>query len=517
MLPPMAKGWYGTSVGGLVCATLAFSCGRTASDGRASDTAQGATGVTLGGASEGGAQGANPVEGGRAATASGGDGVASLPQPGSLFEDDVTEVQVVSDREGNAMVEGIGSETHFAHWHEAEQEWSRPGSLSSGHLVETNGSDRFLLTAVAANVLDGPAEPATSRFDLKRDEWGPARAVAIYPFDLPFVIAADGAGNAFAYGYDRNLDAVTATWWAVDQSAWALPAIPPGQPDSASEVHLVGAGVEGAWYWEGSPDFIVRYFDTRLGSWSARQALQLPGASDDRRLVVGRSGEALAVTVNLRASEVVVEAQRYDPVRAAWQPKETAFQAPSAGAISAQLFQAFTDSAQHDIVVVGLRTPDAFELRIIRREPTTGVWTTVHTVAAAAAPDQVLLAGDLAGNVYGCISHLNSSAPPSPSSLLAYDAATQVWKESQVDGYGVKLAASGRGAFVVVSSSTGDVPYRQSGTGTEWRRARGMPEGELWPDSMDLAAIGDERALFVWVPHDMSGSGQGAASAAFIE
>src|SRR4051812_2118703 len=120
----MAKGRLGNCVIGLAGVALALSCGRTSSRPGESDAKPGQSDRAAGGASDGGGQGTSSNEGGvSGGVGAGGEGAVSLLEPVVLFEDSTSDLQVVADREGNAMVAvGLGgNDVKFAHWHALDQ------------------------------------------------------------------------------------------------------------------------------------------------------------------------------------------------------------------------------------------------------------------------------------------------------------------------------------------------------------------------------------------------------------
>jgi hypothetical protein len=454
---------------------------------------------------------------GGAGGTTGGDGSgipdSGAPQPGILiFDGRATRVGVVSDREGNALVHWDAGEgqVHFARWIAAEENWLYPAPvvLDTAIVVDTHGSGHPIL--IGDEIDPDSGEPGTTvvrRFDVEANEWGPAQPTGIGgSFVHLWHLSMDGAGNVYAYWTNEDGLTDASSWWPVDSAAWQ-----PTRTVNHTE-GVAGARHEGAWFWQEDSGFGVRAFDLGARDWSDKDELWPSGSALIYPVFeVGPSGEALAAVLRHEPTELVMEVRRYDPELATWQPPETAFRAATdddPNTIYGPVL-AITDLAHHDIVAVPVPVGEEFELVMSRREPSTGIWSPLHTFVGLRDPGAIEFAADESGNLYGY-------APP--DTLFHYDAATDIWTETPSEGGNFEFAVSRRGAFALGLRSRELVAYRHSGADGEWRSARGMPEG-VFPESgsvmFAIAPLGEDRALVVWPTRDSVGGG--AVRAAFIE
>lgn len=506
---------------------LAVSCGRTSDRGRRdlgpSDDEAGAS------ATRGGAEAVAGSRSGAAAGDGGASDAAGAPhagtsEPGSLvFDGVVTRVDVVGDRDGNALVkwdEAPGL-VGCARWDATRREWLYPAPVTMGEasLIDGQRSGHPILLGEETDPDSGATKTIVRRFDVKSNEWGPARAIGVRPaFAWGFYLSMDGAGNVYAYWLNEDRASQSFTWWPVDQEEWA-----PLQPiEHASRI--VGTPGQGAWLWQENSGFGVRKFDVELGSWGDEYELaprDSASAWSIHQLVVGPSGEALAAAYLQEPPERVLDVWRYDPGLDAWQPRETALTAPMPSDQNGGPGPAIplTDFAHHDIVAVPLPEGDEYTMVLKRRDATTGEWSPLREIAGLATPHSIELVGDDQGNFYASL----------PTGLLRYNGTTNDWLETPVEGGSFKLVVSGTSVFALGWNTTPTPPsspglrtelvaYHHAASDSEWRPVRGLPEGavpEIGSVPFGIAALDDDRAIVVW-PTREDGR-HGSVRAAFIE
>ena len=505
-------------------ALLALSCGRTAwdessepdaSNSAAGSATSGATGGDVaevaGDAAAGGAQGLAGAGGGAGLSSNGG---GAQEGPGiDLFEGSVSRIGVVGDREGNALVQwdSDGGQVRFARWNAAEKVWRYPAPLvlDLAFVVDTYGSGHPILIG---DLVDSQTKARTTvirRFDLQSNEWGPAQPTQIGgSFAYRFHVSMDGAGNVYTLWLADNRLSEDWTWWPVDANAWA----PLHNLERASGI--VGARQAGAWIWQENAGFGVRAFDLVAGDWGAEHELKplAPGsASNIYYLAVGPSGEALAAALHHAPNELVMSAWRYDPLRAAWQPKETALQIATNEDPSTTDGAALpiTDFLHQNVVAVPRRVGTQFELHMNRWDPSTGNWSPLREFAELTSTSAFEMTADDSGNLYGC-------APP--SGVFHYNSASGVWTAPVPDA-GCDFAVSHSGAFALGWDARGELTaYRHPGGDGEWRSAQGLPAGAL-PENGSvpyaIAPLNEGRAIVVWQVRDKTG--RRSVRAAFIE
>lgn len=495
---------------------VAAACGRTSQDSRPAinptDNAAGASAAQGGNAQAvaGSPSGAAAGDGGDRQTASGG-----ATEPGILlFDEPTVRVDVVGDRDGNALVKWDASsgQVQCARWVATRREWLYPAPVTIGEafLVDTQRSGHPILIGDETDPDTGATTTVVRRFNVERNEWGPSQAIGIdHAFAYGFHLSMDGAGNVYAYWPNEGGASLSWTWWPVDHEEWE----PPQPIEHASRI--VGARERGAWLWQESSGFAVRAFDIEAGAWGDEHELQPLGqeaAFSVHQFAVGPSGEALATSWRETPTEHLMEVWRYDPKLAAWQPPEIAEKLPilEGDARVPGPSTPITNLTHHDIVAVPRPDGDRYTLLMNRRDPATGNWSPLHEFAGLRVAGAIDFAADDAGNLYG-------SAPA--TGLFHYNAASGAWRDTPTSDGAFEFAASSRGAFALGWNSDRElVAYRHVGAGAAWESARGLPSGavpELGSVAFALAALGEDAAIAVW-PTRQSGR-VGSVRAAFLE